>query len=93
MHTIRSLFFAPANRPALVGKFPRFVADCYVLDLEDGTPPGDKADALAGLSWSRAAAMTGGRSTRPWRRWACSARSSRSSTALPPHWRWRVRPT
>lgn len=50
MHTIRSLFFAPANRPDLVGKFPRFVADCYVIDLEDGTPPADKAAARAGLA-------------------------------------------
>jgi len=50
MHTIRSLFFAPANRPDLVAKFPRFVADCYVIDLEDGTPPADKASARAGLA-------------------------------------------
>ncbi|RYY48242.1 MAG: CoA ester lyase, partial [Comamonadaceae bacterium] len=35
---IRSLFFAPANRPDLVVKFPRFGADCCVIDLEDGTP-------------------------------------------------------
>ena len=46
MPTIRSLFFAPANRPDLVAKFPRFAADCYVIDLEDGTPPADKAAAL-----------------------------------------------
>lgn len=50
MHTIRSLFFAPANRPDLVAKFPRFVADCYVIDLEDGTPPADKASARASLA-------------------------------------------
>jgi len=49
MHTIRSLFFAPANRPDLVAKFPRFTADCYVIDLEDGTPPADKASARTGL--------------------------------------------
>jgi citrate lyase subunit beta/citryl-CoA lyase len=42
---IRSLFFAPANRPDLVLKFPRFGADCCVIDLEDGTPPGDKERA------------------------------------------------
>jgi citrate lyase subunit beta/citryl-CoA lyase len=42
---IRSLFFAPANRPDLVVKFPRFGADCCVIDLEDGTPPGDKQRA------------------------------------------------
>jgi citrate lyase subunit beta/citryl-CoA lyase len=50
MLTIRSLFFAPANRPDLVTKFPRFAADCYVIDLEDGTPPADKAAARAGLA-------------------------------------------
>ncbi len=50
MHTLRSLFFAPANRPDLVAKFPRFAADCCVIDLEDGTPPAEKAAARAGLS-------------------------------------------
>ena len=50
MHTIRSLFFAPANRPELVAKFPRFAADCYVIDLEDGTPPAAKQEARAGLA-------------------------------------------
>jgi citrate lyase subunit beta/citryl-CoA lyase len=49
MLTIRSLFFAPANRADLVAKFPRFAADCYVVDLEDGTPPAHKASARAGL--------------------------------------------
>lgn len=42
---IRSLFFAPANRPELVAKFPRFGADCCVIDLEDGTPDAQKASA------------------------------------------------
>ncbi|QHI97471.1 CoA ester lyase [Xylophilus rhododendri] len=42
---IRSLFFAPANRPELVAKFVRFQADCSVVDLEDGTPPAEKASA------------------------------------------------
>lgn len=42
---IRALFFAPANRPDLVAKFPRFGADCCVIDLEDGTPPGEKQRA------------------------------------------------
>ena len=50
MPTLRSLFFAPANRPDLVAKFPRFAADCYVIDLEDGTPPADKASAREGLA-------------------------------------------
>lgn len=42
---IRSLFFAPANRHDLLAKFPRFRADCYAIDLEDGTPEGDKDSA------------------------------------------------
>ena len=42
---IRSLLFAPANRPDLVVKFPRFGADCCVIDLEDGTPPDAKQSA------------------------------------------------
>ncbi|MGJ7497395.1 HpcH/HpaI aldolase/citrate lyase family protein [Variovorax sp. RT4R15] len=42
---IRSLFFAPANRPELVVKFPRFRADCCVIDLEDGTPEQEKDKA------------------------------------------------
>ena len=50
MLIIRSLFFAPANRTELVAKFPRFSADCYVIDLEDGTPPAQKAGAREGLA-------------------------------------------
>ncbi|WP_454691958.1 HpcH/HpaI aldolase/citrate lyase family protein [Achromobacter aloeverae] len=46
---IRSLFFAPANRPELAVKFPRFGADCCVIDLEDGTPEAEKAKARAAL--------------------------------------------
>lgn len=46
---IRSLFFAPANRPELVVKFPRFNADCSVIDLEDGTPDAEKAGARESL--------------------------------------------
>jgi citrate lyase subunit beta/citryl-CoA lyase len=49
MLTIRSLFFAPANRADLVAKFARFAADCYVIDLEDGTPPAEKVAARSGL--------------------------------------------
>ena len=53
---IRSFFFAPGNRPDLVGKFPRFGADCCVIDLEDGTPPDEKAKARDMLSETVAAA-------------------------------------
>lgn len=47
---IRSLFFAPANRPDLLAKFPRFGADCCVIDLEDGTPVAEKLSARRGLA-------------------------------------------
>lgn len=60
---IRSLFFAPANRPDMLGKFPRFAADCYVIDLEDGTPPAEKTHARDALAASvaklRAANLAG----------------------------------
>ena len=42
---IRSLFFAPGNRPDLLTKLQRIGADCCVIDLEDGTPPDEKAKA------------------------------------------------
>ena len=60
---IRSLLFAPANRPELVVKFPRFGADCCVIDLEDGTPEAEKARARqtldATVNQVRAAGLTG----------------------------------
>ncbi|MBX6388974.1 MAG: CoA ester lyase, partial [Frankia sp.] len=39
----RSLLFTPANRPDLIAKQARFGADVVVVDLEDGTPAGAKA--------------------------------------------------
>lgn len=57
---IRSLFFAPANRSDLIAKFPRFPADCYVIDLEDGTPPADKASARGTLARSVASLREAG---------------------------------
>lgn len=47
---IRSLLFAPANRPDLLAKMPRAGADCNVVDLEDGTPEPDKESARAALT-------------------------------------------
>lgn len=49
MDVIRSFLFAPANQPDRLKKFPRFAADVYVIDLEDGTPEADKAEARAAL--------------------------------------------
>lgn len=48
----RSLLFAPANRPDLFGKFPRYDADILALDLEDGTPPAARGAARRDLAES-----------------------------------------
>jgi len=45
MRLIRSLLFAPANRPDMLTKFPRYPADAVAIDLEDGTPENEKAAA------------------------------------------------
>jgi citrate lyase subunit beta / citryl-CoA lyase len=47
---IRSLLFAPGNQPALLKKFPRYDADAFVVDLEDGTPEAEKAAARQQLA-------------------------------------------
>ncbi|MDI3327359.1 MAG: CoA ester lyase [Alicyclobacillaceae bacterium] len=39
---IRSFLIAPANRFDLVRNFLKYTADCYVMDLEDGTPESEK---------------------------------------------------
>ena len=49
MRPIRTLLFAPANRHELIAKFPRYPADAYAIDLEDGVPEADKKSARAGL--------------------------------------------
>lgn len=73
---IRSFFIAPANRPDLVLKFPRFRADCSILDLEDGTPVSEKSSAREGLASLvgavRAAGLSGilgVRVNEPWSDW------------------------
>ncbi len=45
MTVVRSLLFAPGNRPELLKKFPRYAADAFVIDLEDATPEADKTRA------------------------------------------------
>jgi citrate lyase subunit beta / citryl-CoA lyase len=45
MRLIRSLLFAPANRPDMLKKFPKYPADAVAIDLEDGTPENEKAAA------------------------------------------------
>ena len=49
MRPIRSLLFAPANRTELLQKFPRYPADAFVIDLEDGTPEAEKDSARRAL--------------------------------------------
>jgi citrate lyase subunit beta / citryl-CoA lyase len=45
MRLIRSLLFAPANRHEMLRKFPRYAADAFAIDLEDGTPEQEKSIA------------------------------------------------
>src|SRR5262245_54025161 len=45
MRLIRSLLFAPANRHDMLKKFPKYPADAFAIDLEDGTPETEKASA------------------------------------------------
>lgn len=49
MDQIRSFLFAPANQPERLKKFLRIAADCFVIDLEDGTPEAEKEAARAAL--------------------------------------------
>jgi citrate lyase subunit beta/citryl-CoA lyase len=49
MRHIRSLLFAPANRPDLLLKFPRYAADAFAIDMEDATPEAEKAAARNAL--------------------------------------------
>jgi len=49
MRPIRSLLFAPANRPELIEKFPRYPADAFAIDLEDATPEAEKDQARSAL--------------------------------------------
>lgn len=46
---IRSWLIAPANRRDMVQNFPSRFADCVVIDLEDGTPDTEKAQARSHL--------------------------------------------
>src|SRR5688572_29145477 len=45
MRAIRSLLFAPANRPDLIRKFLRHRADVFAIDLEDSVPENEKPPA------------------------------------------------
>jgi citrate lyase subunit beta/citryl-CoA lyase len=55
MRLLRSLLFAPANRPDLIEKFLRYEADAYAIDLEDGTPEAEKDVARRDIRKSVAA--------------------------------------
>jgi citrate lyase subunit beta/citryl-CoA lyase len=44
---LRSLLFAPAVRPEMLAKLPASGADGVVIDCEDATPPGAKAEGRA----------------------------------------------
>jgi len=55
---LRSLLFAPANRPELAPKLARSGADGVVLDLEDAVPAGEK-DAARAVVGESAATIAG----------------------------------
>ena len=44
---VRSALFVPANRASWIDKAPGYGADALLLDLEDATPPSEKAAARA----------------------------------------------
>jgi citrate lyase subunit beta/citryl-CoA lyase len=46
---LRSLLFAPAVRPNFIERLPQRGADAVVVDCEDATPPGAKAEARANV--------------------------------------------
>jgi citrate lyase subunit beta/citryl-CoA lyase len=46
---MRSLLFAPGNRPEMCAKLPRSRPDAAVLDLEDAVPPHLRVDSRAGV--------------------------------------------
>lgn len=44
---LRSVLFAPGNRPDVVAKLPRSGPDGVIVDLEDAVPPAGKSEARA----------------------------------------------
>jgi citrate lyase subunit beta/citryl-CoA lyase len=54
--SVRSALFVPANRDAWIDKAPGYRVDTLVLDLEDATPPAEKA-AARGIVASRLAGL------------------------------------
>lgn len=44
---LRSVLFAPGNRPDVVAKLPRSTPDAVIIDLEDAVPAAGKVDARA----------------------------------------------
>ena len=57
---LRSLLFAPANRPDLVAKTPRSDPDGVIIDLEDGTPAAAKVTARGQAASSAAELRSAG---------------------------------
>jgi citrate lyase subunit beta/citryl-CoA lyase len=45
----RSVLYVPAHRPKMLAKLASIAADCFVVDLEDGVPPVEKAAARQNL--------------------------------------------
>lgn len=54
MDLLRSLLMVPARDTALLAAASRTSADAIVLDLEDGTPPAEAAEARKAAHWAAA---------------------------------------
>lgn len=46
---MRAILYVPASRPEMLDKLPRLSADAFILDLEDGVAPNEKASARDNL--------------------------------------------
>jgi citrate lyase subunit beta/citryl-CoA lyase len=59
---LRSVLYVPASRPGMLAKLPSRRADAFVVDLEDGVAPGDKARAREAVRQAgEAGQLPGGR--------------------------------
>ena len=53
--SFRSLLYVPASRPRMLAKIPQLPADAFIVDLEDGVAPAEKARSRENLRMAQAA--------------------------------------
>ncbi|MGH3167445.1 MAG: HpcH/HpaI aldolase/citrate lyase family protein [Trebonia sp.] len=78
---LRSMLFAPANRPDLVAKTPRSGPDAVVIDLEDGTPPAAKVSARGQAAAAAASLRAGASAAEPAASTSAASAASASASA------------